>query len=249
MDRRGVFVSSEDPPQRADPSAWLAYKTPVALATTENITLIGLQSIDGTVTADRARVLVKDQDDLKLNGIYLASPGNWQRAPDAKQNSELAPGAQVYVLGGTAHGGKIFVLTTSDPLVLGTSLLVWTERLLPLLALEFNIDGGGALVTAGAKYSLEVPFACTIIRATLLADATGDAIVDVYRVPYSGFPSSASNSICGDALATLSSARRSQDRALDGWSRALSQGDLLTAYVNSVSGIGMLTLSLVVSRS
>jgi hypothetical protein len=57
---------------------------PVAVATTTaNITLSGLQTIDGYTLVAGDRVLVWVQDDLTANGIYLASAGAWTRAADA----------------------------------------------------------------------------------------------------------------------------------------------------------------------
>ncbi|TGP13555.1 hypothetical protein EN877_34035, partial [Mesorhizobium sp. M1D.F.Ca.ET.234.01.1.1] len=58
-------------------------REPVRLATTANITLYGLQTIDSVLTQVGDRVLVKDQADQTQNGIYTASEGQWFRAADA----------------------------------------------------------------------------------------------------------------------------------------------------------------------
>lgn len=54
----------------------------VKVATTGNITLSGLQTIDGYTTLANDRVLVKDQTDPLENGIYDASSGPWVRSED-----------------------------------------------------------------------------------------------------------------------------------------------------------------------
>lgn len=54
----------------------------VDVATTGNITLSGLQTIDGFTTLEGSRVLVKDQTDPTENGIYDASSGAWVRSLD-----------------------------------------------------------------------------------------------------------------------------------------------------------------------
>ena len=50
------------------------------VATTANITLEGLQTIDGVSVAADDRVLVKNQTSSVNNGIYLADTGEWSRA-------------------------------------------------------------------------------------------------------------------------------------------------------------------------
>jgi hypothetical protein len=53
--------------------------------------------------------------------------------------------------------------------------------------LEYVIDGAGSTITTGLKGWIEVPYACTITRATLLADQTGSIIVDIYRCTYAAY--------------------------------------------------------------
>jgi hypothetical protein len=64
IDRRGATVSAADPPIGTNPNPDLAIKAPARVATTgSNITLSGLQTIDGIALAAGDRVLVKDQTD------------------------------------------------------------------------------------------------------------------------------------------------------------------------------------------
>ncbi|MDW0189608.1 MAG: hypothetical protein QOA70_08150, partial [Nitrososphaeraceae archaeon] len=67
----------------------LQNKADVRIATTANITLSGLQTIDGILTVALDRVLVKDQTDLKENGIYVSAVGAWSRAGDTNTGTEL----------------------------------------------------------------------------------------------------------------------------------------------------------------
>ena len=98
------------------------------VATTGNITLTGLQTIDGITVSAGNRVLVKDQSTGSLNGIYVAASGSWARAADydGAPTAEVASGDFVFVTSGSANGNKGFVLTTPPPITLGVTALTWT---------------------------------------------------------------------------------------------------------------------------
>lgn len=115
--------------------------------------------------------------------------------------------------------------------------------------IEFLIDGGGTAITTGQKGFLEVPFACTINRSTLLADQTGSIVVDIWKVAYGSFPPSSGNSITASDIPTLSSAQNSQDSTLTGWTTSVSAGDVLAFNVNSASTVTRVTLSLKCTKS
>lgn len=90
-------------------------REPVYLATTANITLEGLQTIDGVLTPVGKRVLVKDQTDATTNGIYPASEGVWQRASDARTSRTMQKGTTVHVQAGSTNAGKVYSFQTDDP--------------------------------------------------------------------------------------------------------------------------------------
>jgi hypothetical protein len=90
-------------------------KEPVRLASTSNLALAGLLTVDGVVTVAGDRVLAKDQTDATENGIYTASEGTWYRAPDASSSRSLIAGMKVAVQLGTAHGGDVWNLDTNRP--------------------------------------------------------------------------------------------------------------------------------------
>ena len=58
-------------------AAGLSWKAPAITATSGNITLSGLQTINGVTVADGDTVLVKDQTNTAENGIYIASATAW----------------------------------------------------------------------------------------------------------------------------------------------------------------------------
>lgn len=133
-------------------------REPVRVATTANIALDGLQTIDGVALAVNDRVLVKDQTDQRLNGIWTASNGLWYRASDARFPRAVAEGVTVQVQEGETHGEEAWRFTSTpsrigdDPIVLQlyiASDLSDTARLL-----SENIDGLLQIVDAidGASF-------------------------------------------------------------------------------------------------
>jgi len=62
-----------------------------------------------------------------------------------------------------------------------------------------TIDGGGSAITTGQKGYIEVPFACTISRATTLADQSGSIVIDVWKDTYANYPPVDADSITASA--------------------------------------------------
>ena len=116
-----------------------AVKKSVKVATTANITLSGLQTIDGVSCVAGDRVLVKNQTTTATNGIYVVSAAAWSRAPDADTISKIA-GAIVNADSGTANGGFRFDTDIKTTDTLGTTALTWNR----------SVDTGMAATVAGA---------------------------------------------------------------------------------------------------
>jgi len=107
----------------------LDVKASVRVATTENIDLStgGLLTIDGVTLKDGDRVLVKDQTTASENGIYVAHSGAWTRATDADSDNEVTAGMFTFVEEGNTNADKGFVLTTDNPITLGTTDLHFSQ--------------------------------------------------------------------------------------------------------------------------
>lgn len=112
---------------------------------------------------------------------------------------------------------------------------------------EFVIDGGGSAITTGEKGHLEVPFDCTITAVTMLADQSGSIVIDVWKDTYANYPPTNADSITASATPTISSAVKSQDTTLTGWTTSLTAGDILAFNVDSVTNITRVTISLKVA--
>jgi hypothetical protein len=113
-------------------------KASVRVATTGNITLSGVQTIDGVAVAAGDRVLVKNQTTATQNGIYLVAAGAWTRSDDADANAEVTPGLFTFVESGTVNSTTGWVLSGSGAIVVGTT------------AINFAQFSGAGAITAGA---------------------------------------------------------------------------------------------------
>ncbi|MGL4619886.1 MAG: hypothetical protein ACRCZS_12635 [Chroococcidiopsis sp.] len=102
-------------------------KLPAQVATTANITLSGLQTIDGIALTANARVLVKNQTTASQNGIYIVQAGAWTRATDADAGSEISSAMYLFVQQGTTNADTGWVLTTDGIITIGTTALNFTQ--------------------------------------------------------------------------------------------------------------------------
>ena len=121
----------------------LKWKNSVKAATTTNITLSGVQTIDGISIVAGDRVLVKDQTTQNQNGIYVAASGAWARATDFDDTVEVTSGSAVPIEQGTTNGDSVQILTTDAAITIGTTALVFTR-----------LGGSGTSYTAGANGGL-----------------------------------------------------------------------------------------------
>lgn len=158
----------------------LSWKQPVLCATTTNITLSGLQAIDGVTVVAGDRVLVKSQSTNSQNGIYLASASAWSRSPDADTWNELVS-AICFVEEGSTYAGTAWYCTAQAGGTIGTTAVVWSNFSvaasytagtgLTLNANQFSITNTG--VTAGAYGSASKTLTATVNaqgQLTVLAD-------------------------------------------------------------------------------
>ena len=105
----------------------LAYKAPCRVATTANITLSGLQTVDGVALAADDRVLVKDQSTASENGIYAASTGTWTRERDFDGALDVVTGTAVYITAGTANARHIYIVSTTGTILPGTTSIAFIQ--------------------------------------------------------------------------------------------------------------------------
>ena len=142
-----------------------AIKAECQVATTGNITLFGLQTIDGYTTLANDRVLVKNQTTSAQNGIYVASTGAWARSSDANTWNSLIS-AFTFIMNGTTQQNSGWVCTITSGGTLGTTPVTWSQLAsaasyfagtgLTLSSYTFSITPVGTSGTYGSASSVPV---------------------------------------------------------------------------------------------
>lgn len=142
-------------------------KEPVKVSTTENITLSGTQTIDGISLSVNDRILVKNQTNGSNNGIYTVLSGSWARSDDFDSNSKVASGILVYVKEGSINGDSAFILTSDNPINLGSTSLVF-EKLLNISTqiiagsgINLSYDSGVDTLEFSVKLNSSAPSSST----------------------------------------------------------------------------------------
>lgn len=122
-----------------------AVKAPVKIHTVGNITLSGLQAINGYTTLANDRVLVRNQTDGTENGIYNAKNGAWVRATDWNADNDVIKG--MLILSSESAASTIFrVGGFTGDFDLGTTEPTFTDIL----------AGGVTFIPAGDSGQIQV---------------------------------------------------------------------------------------------
>lgn len=143
-----------------------------------------------------------------------------------------------------ADGDTLDVDSISDGQYLrraGTSIV--GESAIPRVVTA-QFGGPGGSITAGDTAWARVPFSGTITRVTLLADVSGSIVVDVWKDTYANYPPTVADTIAAAAKPTLSSAVKSEDSTLAGWTTAVTAGDIIKFSVDSVATVTHVALIL-----
>ena len=149
-------------------AAGISWKQPCAVGTLTNITLSGLQTIDGYTTLAGDRVLVKNQSTAANNGIYLAASGAWTRALDADAWQEFVS-AITFLEYGTQAGGAWFCTAVPGG-TLGVTALNWSQ-----FTTSATYSAGTGLTLTGTIFSITN----TGIAANTYGSATATPVLTV----------------------------------------------------------------------
>jgi hypothetical protein len=137
---------------------------PVLVATTANITLSGLQTIDGVSVTTGRRVLVKNQTTPAQNGVYVAASGAWARATDFDGGTDIVPGTIVSVTAGTTQGETLWSLTSGqegDTITIGSTALAFTNATALMAPLASPVFTGNPTAPTPAQFDNDTSLATT----------------------------------------------------------------------------------------
>jgi len=134
-------------------SSATAIKGPCRVATTEDIALYGLQVVDGVQLVKGDRVLVKDQDNPKLNGIWAADTGSWKRTKDFSRNDDVRRGTIVNVTDGTTNQFTTWYVVSENPIIIDTTDILFSQS--PLF-LRTTITPFSATIQQGSSDTIDL---------------------------------------------------------------------------------------------
>lgn len=129
----------------------VATKAPCRVATTANITLSGLQTIDGVTVVAGDRVLVRSQTTDTENGIYEAASAAWTRAADFDGSLDVVGGTWVKVNSGSLHADTYWRVDGDGEKIPGTDSIAF-ESTSGNLTLRDDFVSLGLLTQGYAKY-------------------------------------------------------------------------------------------------
>ncbi len=109
-------------PLRDDP-----YRGNVRVYSASNITLSGLQTIDGVTLESGDRVLCNGQTTTSQNGIYVASTGVWSRSRDLSTSDDFTGPIIVTVEEGTTYRNTFWHMLPASTITVGTDAISFTS--------------------------------------------------------------------------------------------------------------------------
>jgi hypothetical protein len=187
---------------------------------------------------------------------FLATPSSANLA--GALTDETGSGAAVFATSPTlvtpalgTPSALVLTNATGLPLTTGVTgvLPIANVGTLPSVGMSVTFDGGGSTLTTGIKLDVEVPFACTLTAVRLAADQSGSIVIDVWKDTYANYPPTDADSITAAAPPTISTAVKSEDVTLTGWTTTVTAGDWLRFNIDSVTSITRCTLSFRYTRT
>lgn len=206
------------------------WKDPVRVAATVNINLAAPgTTIDSVTLAVGESFLAPFQTTASQNGIYVfngsAVPAT--RRVDADTSAKVVSGTRVQVMEGASFSDTQWVLTTNNPITLGTTALVFTESLSQEtrgIAQLANVNGLIARTGLGS-----------FVARNLAASGTGITITNADGV--AGNPTVNSNATAANTASTIVARDASGNFSAGSITAALNGTALNATNVNIISDV------------
>jgi len=151
-------------------------KKSVRVLATTNITLSGLQTIDGVSLAADNRVGVIGQTDPEDNGIYDVVDGDvWTRSEDCDgtPDGEVSSGMCFSVREGDVYAGWGVILITENPITVGTTELEFTDWEPSAASVLKGTYNANTILKADSD---DTPIALTVNEQTIIGRITSGSI-------------------------------------------------------------------------
>jgi hypothetical protein len=113
-----------------------------------------------------------------------------------------------------------------------------------------SVNNGTNVVTLGQKGYVKMPYPGTITDWSIMANQTGNVVIDLWKTTFAAFPPTVSNSILNGNYLTLSNQQSKLDPILTGWtSTSFLAGDVFTFNILSADTITNLNLTINVLKT
>lgn len=117
-------------------------------------------------------------------------------------------------------------------------------------SLNVVIGNGLAVISTGVKAYIRVPFACEIVRESILANESGAIKLDVWVDTYANYPPTDSDTITGGNEPEIAaSGTKDEDTTLTSWTKTLAEGSVIGINVDSCTSIKQVTFELRVKKT
>lgn len=147
--------------------------------------------------------------------------------------------------------GKLLKRATGTGFVRAASGVASVAKLKRIVGVILG-DGTNVISTGAQPGCVTCPVAGTITKVRLLSSdgsiTSGSIVVDIWKDTYANYPPVVGDSITASAKPTLSSATKSEDATLTGWTTSVSAGDVFRFNVDSVTSLKMVTVELTVDE-
>lgn len=143
-----------------------------------NVTLSGLQTIDGVVMSAGERVLLIGQTTPSENGIWTVAAGAWSRPADFATGSAQA-NAAIFVSEGTTYADTAWTMTNdAGGDIVDTDDLVWAQ-----FSGAGSINAGDGLIKTGNTLSVDYGILGEMAAGIAASNSAGTA-VEVARIDH-----------------------------------------------------------------
>jgi hypothetical protein len=168
--------------------------------------------------------------DASGTGVFLAGADTLGLATASNVRLQIDAGG-AFGLNGANYGTARQFLSSNGP----SNSPTWEDAPSPPRGATFTVSSGPLTLPVG-DVKVRINKSGTISKVTLMtAGGNGSCIVDIWKAPFSSYPPTAANSICGATKPTIIANNKYEDSILSGWTTSVAAGDVLVFHLLSTS--------------